>query len=762
MNCVSKVNQLFWVVLLLLSVGLYSCGGGKKAQTTAKDPKKPKETVKTDIKKTEKEAKETVKKPVDATKAKTDTTAAVAGSEAEFKVIEEKDRWGTDSLETVKNYSLYREFFKQGAYEDAFPYWRYVYKNAPSARKTPLMNGVQMYTKLLDQQIEAAVCGDGTEKPVEGKVKKSICKRKSNGGFKEWKIKDQAAFDAAFDTILMLYKVRENYFGEKGYLTTRKARLYDTYKPGDKEKIKKLREDAVLQEAEYASYDMVYAHFNDRLVDLKEGNISQDTMYQIYDYLADVVDFNADTSNNSKYADRYVKYGDKMANKIDLLRQADAEYEDTLRILEEQRLITEEKRKIAEEKRKAYDEAVAASEAYKKDSIEYATKKAKFDQVNAEIAKFEQATAEMEAYKKQQKEYEQKQKKIAERLAKAKADKDANDAKREEYEAALKEQQEYEAKIKQAQDYQKQLQQQQGLYAQQDAAHQKTLEEYKKRQEQYQKDLKEAAERQEQALKDAEEAKKRRKIVVERQNALDSGAFDAKPKRTASRSSIKTCADAKNKYTDYKNNIQSAKYLYASLQRLNCKSDPAYTDALLKMLELEPTAARARRVAQFFHSSGQKAKAMKYYEQSLGLETDRTKKSKVYMTLAALERNKVKGLTVAVAKKARSYAKKAAELNPSWGKPYLFIGGLYASSGPLCGPGRGWKSQIVTWPATDMWEKAKDVDPSVSGEANKSINNYAQYYPTTQDGFMNNVKNGQKFKVPCWINTTTRARLRKE
>jgi len=193
----SKFN---WLLLLLLlttgSVLISSCGGGKKAQTTVKKTdKKAKTTAKDKTKKMTDKAKAAVDKKT----AKTDTAAvkdpSVDTSEQDAFLIEDKDKWGTDSLETVKNYSLYREFFKQGAYDDAFPYWRYVYKNAPSARKTPLMNGVQMYKKVLDNQIEAAVCGDGNEKPIEDRVKKSLCKRKADGGFKEWKIKDPAYYD---------------------------------------------------------------------------------------------------------------------------------------------------------------------------------------------------------------------------------------------------------------------------------------------------------------------------------------------------------------------------------------------------------------------------------------------------------------------------------------------------------------------------------------------------------------------------------------
>jgi tetratricopeptide (TPR) repeat protein len=107
---------------------------------------------------------------------------------------------------------------------------------------------------------------------------------------------------------------------------------------------------------------------------------------------------------------------------------------------------------------------------------------------------------------------------------------------------------------------------------------------------------------------------------------------------------------------------------------------------------------------------------------------------------------------------ARKYAREAAVLRPNWGEPYILIGRMYASSGPLCGPGRGWDSQVVVWPAVDMWNKAKQVDPSFAAEANKWIRQYSKYMPKKEDVFIRNLKAGQTFKVGCWIQETTKIR----
>jgi len=110
---------------------------------------------------------------------------------------------------------------------------------------------------------------------------------------------------------------------------------------------------------------------------------------------------------------------------------------------------------------------------------------------------------------------------------------------------------------------------------------------------------------------------------------------------------------------------------------------------------------------------------------------------------------------------ARAYAQQAADMRPNWGEPYILIGRMYASSGPLCGPGRGWDSQVVVWAAVDMWQKAKRIDPKVAREAQKWINEYSQYMPKREDIFQRGLQEGDSFYIGCWIQRSTIIRAAK-
>ncbi|HEB62608.1 MAG TPA: hypothetical protein ENI82_05590 [Bacteroidetes bacterium] len=158
-----------------------------------------------------------------------------------------------------------------------------------------------------------------------------------------------------------------------------------------------------------------------------------------------------------------------------------------------------------------------------------------------------------------------------------------------------------------------------------------------------------------------------------------------------------------------------------------------------------------------FLREGNYNEALNCYEEKAGKTDDMERKAQYLFVMSKIYYAHLKRYSL-----ARKYALQAAKLKPNWGEPYILIGKLYASSGPLCGPGRGWDSQIVTWAAIDMWTKAKRVDSSVASEANKLIAKYSKYMPSRGDIFQRNLKEGDSFKVPCWIQATTTIRAAKE
>ena len=152
------------------------------------------------------------------------------------------------------------------------------------------------------------------------------------------------------------------------------------------------------------------------------------------------------------------------------------------------------------------------------------------------------------------------------------------------------------------------------------------------------------------------------------------------------------------------------------------------------------------------YTEGKYNESIDLFEEFIEKTEDEEKKFKYNLLIAKIYYADIRNFV-----KSRQYAMKASEHKPESGEPYLLIGKLYASSGPICGPGTGWDSQIVTWPAIDMFEVAAK-DPLVADEAKKWIRTYWQYMPKREDIFQRTIKAGSSFKVGCWINRTTTVR----
>ncbi len=284
-----KMMQIKWVMLLMLVlVGLTStdCFAQKKK----KKKKGKKAAVEQKV-----EEKKVVEDP------NVDTSAADA------LLSEDKDLWGPDSSETIKNYSLYREFFKQKAYDDAFPYWEYVMTNAPKARKTPYLDGEKMYIAKLEA-LYSTVCKDDTV--LEGWKRSSKCKE--NGGFKEYKISDEAKADEYMDKIDGLYANRIEHFGEEGYIYALRSRLIKNYKPDLKDSVTTLRAKSIEIDAESSLYDIVYYQFRDLVSKFKKKEVNEEQFNEKYDEYYGIMQHNAENHEKEKTAAQYEKYGGKM------------------------------------------------------------------------------------------------------------------------------------------------------------------------------------------------------------------------------------------------------------------------------------------------------------------------------------------------------------------------------------------------------------------------------------------------------------------
>ena len=201
------------------------------------------------------------------------------------------------------------------------------------------------------------------------------------------------------------------------------------------------------------------------------------------------------------------------------------------------------------------------------------------------------------------------------------------------------------------------------------------------------------------------------------------------------------------------NNKDLWKKIYTQMRAARCASDPLFIEVAEKLMTEEPDAEKARILAISASNSGDFNKALKFYKQALELEQDNESKAEYCQSIAEIY-YKLKDYPT-----ARTYALKAASLKNNWGDPYLLIGDMYRASGSICGPGTGFESQVITWPAIDKYETAKSIDPSVTSKADQRIVDSKQYMPSKAECFFQGLSEGDNFEVKCWINETTTVRF---
>lgn len=200
---------------------------------------------------------------------------------------------------------------------------------------------------------------------------------------------------------------------------------------------------------------------------------------------------------------------------------------------------------------------------------------------------------------------------------------------------------------------------------------------------------------------------------------------------------------------NFEANKSNSVWLKNSARRLaskDCADAPIFVKMVEALHQIEPSANSAYYLGILCMKKKDYACADKYFNESANLHTEKFEKAKVYYKLASL--NKKRGRKGA----AVSYANKTLAAQPSFGKAYLLIAGLYASSANDCGSS-AFEKRATFWLAANVAEKAGRVDGSLKKSAAKTAANYRAKAPSKQDIFTSGMA-GKKLTIGCWINKT--------
>ncbi len=208
------------------------------------------------------------------------------------------------------------------------------------------------------------------------------------------------------------------------------------------------------------------------------------------------------------------------------------------------------------------------------------------------------------------------------------------------------------------------------------------------------------------------------------------------------------------KFEETPEDIDLLKKITKILKKKKCTDSDLFFGATKKLYEMEPTPKSAMLMGQMLIAKEDYATAAKYMEEAVEMIEDEGEKADILSDLGKIY-YKLNNFS-----KARSYARKALQLDPTDGMSYILIGDMYAASAADCGTNEI-SSKAAYWAAVDKYNQAKRSDADLSSLANKRIATYSKYFPPTDKIFFHDLKEGDSYKVECWINETTTVRAAK-
>jgi hypothetical protein len=186
-----------------------------------------------------------------------------------------------------------------------------------------------------------------------------------------------------------------------------------------------------------------------------------------------------------------------------------------------------------------------------------------------------------------------------------------------------------------------------------------------------------------------------------------------------------------------------------------CDRANVYVNASEQMYKIDPGPESAHQLAVLFMVKNDFEKASSYLQMAvIGENLDDETRATWYYELTV----------VTLANKdycsAIRWAKEAISRKSDYGKAYIALGDAIVYSRTNLGD--DFDQRAAFWVAADKYTKAKSVDPSVTADANKKLNDYANQYPNHEEVFFRDMKDGDSYQVKGCINEYTTVRSRKE
>ncbi|NQU86451.1 MAG: hypothetical protein HQ541_11880 [Mariniphaga sp.] len=205
----------------------------------------------------------------------------------------------------------------------------------------------------------------------------------------------------------------------------------------------------------------------------------------------------------------------------------------------------------------------------------------------------------------------------------------------------------------------------------------------------------------------------------------------------------------------FEENSDDIKFITIMLQRLRrakCDESELFNKATDRQYELEPSAEAAFNMARR-NINRDPEKAKEYYMQAMEQETDEELLSTYYYEYGLFIYAKEQAL-----QEARTYARKALEINSKYCEALILIGDIYIAASPNYGESDFEKSTVF-WLVVDYYNRAARASNDCIADASKKASDYKEYFPGKEDVFFQGLSESESYKIGGWINETTKVRF---
>lgn len=204
------------------------------------------------------------------------------------------------------------------------------------------------------------------------------------------------------------------------------------------------------------------------------------------------------------------------------------------------------------------------------------------------------------------------------------------------------------------------------------------------------------------------------------------------------------CQDIHTAYQEKFDNeptVENAKKIYSTMSAQSCTSDELFLKSAKFLIEKEPEYKYYNVLSSVYFNEKKYNEAYEMYEKGLGLTTDSTELSNAYFSMAQI------GYLQKNYPQARTNAQKSIAYGKNVTESYNLIGSLYESSYASCKSDNPLVTKGIFIAAYNMYASAGNTERMAA---------MRKMFPTVEELFMQNQKEGDVVKVGCWMNLTVK------